>query len=267
MIPTVCATIKRNRKKLLRTNYLSSVIGRLIASIYTIILSIFVFNYMASGTVEKEFSFYAGTTDYLVYIIIGAVSYSTAISILMAVGRFFMMEVREGTIYSLLITPASKLSLLLGSGLEQMQRSICEVAAVFLVCFAINISIPIPSLAQIFIILFSFFFSIFSMGIFVAYLMLFFRDTYITQNTIFLLISILCGISFPIQYLPIGVQYLSELIPLTHALQLIRTIIYMNAPFVVYQNILCKLLVTTALFWGIGMFLLKSYFCLHDDKL
>lgn len=52
--------------------------------------------------------------------------------------------------------------------------------------------------------------------------MLYTRDTFIVQNTLFTITALLCGFQFPRQYLPDYLQAIGEIFPLTYALQLLR---------------------------------------------
>ena len=52
--------------------------------------------------------------------------------------------------------------------------------------------------------------------------MLYFRDTYITQNTLFVTMAFVSGVTFPIQYLPEWIAPLSYIMPLTPALEAFR---------------------------------------------
>lgn len=76
--------------------------------------------------------------------------------------------------------------------------------AAFIVCFILSL------------------FSFFVVSMPLACIMLYTRDTYISQNTLFALIFLLCGITFPYQYLPDSIQLMSRLIPVTYAAELIR---------------------------------------------
>tara|TARA_B100000965_G_scaffold393544_1_gene404588 strand:+ start:75 stop:581 length:507 start_codon:yes stop_codon:yes gene_type:complete len=60
------------------------------------------------------------------------------------------------------------------------------------------------------------------MSILLASVMLYFRDTYLSQNTLFLFVFLVCGITFPVEYLPTWVQTISRYIPVTTSLRLIR---------------------------------------------
>lgn len=64
----------------------------------------------------------------------------------------------------------------------------------------------------------------FSMGVFLSNIMLWFRDTFISQNTIFLIIFLVSGITFPIELLPKFLRVISNFIPLTYSIKAIRTL-------------------------------------------
>jgi ABC-2 type transport system permease protein len=55
-----------------------------------------------------------------------------------------------------------------------------------------------------------------------ATIMLYTRDTYISQNTLFSLMFLLCGVTFPVQYLPQWLQWISKIIPVTYSFDIIR---------------------------------------------
>lgn len=260
------ATCKRNRKKILRANYWSSIVGRLISSIYTIIFSVLIYKYIAMSSVNYTFKTYAGTDNYLGYVIIGTVVYSISISGLMAIGRFYMLEIREGTLSSILITPVSRMLFPLGSAVEQMERSIIEIIIIYFICICANIHIGAVSLVEFSILLGALFLTIYAMGSILSYFMLLFKNTYIIQNTFFLLINILCGVSFPIEYLPEQIQFIPKLLPLTYLLQFIRNVMFLNFTVRDCGNIVLKLLLTSGIYWGVGNFLVIRYLAENGDN-
>lgn len=65
-------------------------------------------------------------------------------------------------------------------------------------------------------------FGFFSLSMVLGAIMLYTRDTYISQNTLFTGMLLLCGITFPIEYLPYPLKILAELIPVTEISNLIR---------------------------------------------
>ena len=63
------------------------------------------------------------------------------------------------------------------------------------------------------------------MGITLSSVMLYTRNTYLTQNTLFVTMSLVCGITYPVQYLPGWVQGIAQIFPLTPAVELFRNVV------------------------------------------
>jgi len=61
--------------------------------------------------------------------------------------------------------------------------------------------------------------------------MLYTRDTYISQNTLFAILFLICGVTFPVQYLPSWLQTLAQFIPVTQALFVVRASVLQGADF------------------------------------
>ncbi len=65
--------------------------------------------------------------------------------------------------------------------------------------------------------------------------MVFTRDTFITQNTLFIIITVVAGVAFPVSYLPSIVQIVSYLIPLTSAISIVRLLVsYQTIPLMLW---------------------------------
>lgn len=66
----------------------------------------------------------------------------------------------------------------------------------------------------------------FGMSVFLANVMLQLRDTYISQNTLFILIYLVSGITFPKEILPKALQLIGNILPLTQALEVFRILCF-----------------------------------------
>lgn len=88
--------------------------------------------------------------------------------------------------------------------------------------------------------------------------MLLTRDTYIVQNTFMAIILIICGITFPINFLPIVIQGIGMVFPLTPALIAFRNCIIANQSL--YENIdlIVLALLSSIIFTILGIFILKK---------
>ena len=93
----------------------------------------------------------------------------------------------------------------------------------------------------------------FCMGLSLSAVMLEARDTYITQNTLFFLMSLTCGIAFPIQYLPQWVQSFAQIFPLTPAVELFRRVMIHGQGIGENVELLAQLLILSVIYAVIGI--------------
>ena len=163
-------------------------------------------------------------SDYFSYAAVGLVYYNASIAILMNVGRALITEVREGTLESTLVSPFNIVYYYLGIFLEQFVRTFLEFLFSYII--AILLGADLQQITLLILLLGFLYVSIcsFSMGVFLSNIMLWFRDTFISQNTIFLIIFLVSGITFPIELLPKFLRVISNFIPLTYSIKAIRTL-------------------------------------------
>src|SRR5205085_11894948 len=71
---------------------------------------------------------------------------------------------------------------------------------------------------------------LFGMSVVLGAVMLATGDTYLSQNTLFIAMLLLCGFTFPPNYLPLPLQWLGAALPVTGALRLLRSALLYNTP-------------------------------------
>lgn len=223
MYSVILSTYKKNRMGILRAVPWSYMVSRVVTGITQIVFPYFLYRYYMQGRVSGTFLAYTGGADYITYVVLGAALDVLAVATLMNVGRALITELREGTLESLLISPMSRTAYFLGCFLEQTTRALLEFGAVLLVGVLLGAKPAYFFSVQTLLALFLAMFSFFCMGLALSSLMLKTRDTYLTQNTLFISMSLVCGISFPVQYLPMWVRHISRLFPLTPAVELFRS--------------------------------------------
>lgn len=165
--------------------------------------------------------------DYFTYATTGVLFYSLSITILMNVGRALITEVREGTLTSLLITPYKIMHYYFGAFIEQFWRAIIEFFALFIISTFLGANLFSTSLQKwgigiLFVSIVSF-----CMSVFLSNIMLMLRDTFISQNTLFILMFLVSGVTFPREILPQWLQIIGDFIPMTQVLEVIRIL---NSP-------------------------------------
>ena len=210
------------------------------------------------GNLNNEFSEYVNGADYITYIVLGSALNVLAVATLMNIGRALITELREGTLEMLLLSPAPRSEYFLGCLLEQTTRAFLEFGTVLIVggLFGAKLSYFLSARALITILLAIL--SFFCMGILLSSVMLYTRDTYLTQNTLFVTMSLVCGITYPIQYLPDWVQNVAQIFPLTPAVTLFRNVVIGHENLISNHLLIIQILVLSGIYLVLGMIWYQS---------
>ncbi|WP_430603046.1 hypothetical protein IGJ02_000375 [Enterococcus sp. DIV0724b] len=226
---------------------------KLFNSIIGIFIPIFIYKYVFFEHLSTQFTTYSKTSDYIIYISLGHLANIISFSTLLNVGRCIISEIREGTIDVFVLSPASRIGYFLGVYTEQISRTFLEVLFVIVILLFLGINLVTPYILVIIMVL-TCITSIasFSMAMMLASLMVFTRDTFITQNTLFFIMSIICGVSFPIEFLPQPVQFLSYLLPLTYSTKLFRNVLVLNSSLIQNWLLIVVMIVLGSIYFALG---------------
>lgn len=222
MFSIIKATFIRNTKIMLRAYPWSFVIGHILSGVYTVLFAYFTYHYVFEGSLDSRFLQYTGSSDYLSYTILGGACYSLAVSTLMNVSRSLITELREGTLDSLLLTPSSRKGYFVGNVLQQLMRTIFEFAVILGVGAVFGLTLSQANLWGTVVTWVISTAAFFCQALLLGSLMLRFRDTYITQNTLFVIMAFVSGVTFPVQYLPVWLQPIGLIMPLAPAAEAFR---------------------------------------------
>jgi ABC-2 type transport system permease protein len=261
------ATFKRNFIIQIRAYPKDFFIGNTLSAIYIALSAFFMYYLMFKGSMNESFLDYAGTSDYMSYVIIGNCMYIYVVRTCLNVSRSLITELREGTLESLMVAPFKRVQYFLGNMLQQTITTSAEIMVSILVClpFGVNFSNINPlSTALAFIVSL---FAYFAVSMMLANIMLYFRDTYISQNTLFALMFLICGVTFPVQYLPGWVQFISKLIPVTQSLELIRNSAISGMGIAEQMNNFIYIIVLSSIYCFIGFRLLKNVEAIALEKI
>lgn len=219
---TLRATFIRNFTIQLRAYPKDFFIGNLLTGIYTTLSAFFMYSLMFKGNMKSSFQAYTGTGDYMSYVIVGTAVYLYVIRTCLNVSRSLITELRQGILESLMLAPFRRVQYFMGNMLQQTVTTSFEIAITILLSIPFGVRFSNFNFLSFIVTFILGLFSFFSLSMVLACIMLYFRDTYISQNTLFALLFLLCGITFPYQYLPRCIQVVSRLIPVTDAITLIR---------------------------------------------
>lgn len=258
MWQVIFSTYHKNRIVILRAVPWSFMVSRVITGVTQIIFPYFVYRYFMHGNLNNEFSKYVNGADYITYIVLGSALNVLAVATLMNIGRALITELREGTLEMLLLSPAPRSEYFFGCLLEQTTRAFLEFGTVLIVgvLFGAKLSYFLSARALITILLAIL--SFFCMGILLSSVMLYTRDTYLTQNTLFVTMSLVCGITYPIQYLPDWVQNVAQIFPLTPAVTLFRNVVIGHENLISNHLLIVQILVLSGIYLVLGMIWYQS---------
>lgn len=253
-IRAVFASSRRAIQENIRAFPWSFFASRLLTSFFVIL-----FAYFISHVLFNKVSFMGmRSSDYLTYIVVGMGLQTYADAVLLGVGRSLIVERRMGTLESLYLTPSSQYAYLVGVMLQQVLVTTVDFLIIMIVGFVFGAHFDKVNLPTFFLALAVGQVGFFGMGILLAAVMLYLRETYITQNTVLAVLFLICGVLFPIEYLPEWVQKIASMIPLTHALILARGSALLGLSLNQQSYTFFALLSLSLFYCGIGIFFVQK---------
>ena len=257
MWQTFRATFRRNYLTMHRAYPWSFFIGNILSAAYTVLFAYLTYNYVFLGQMETRFADFAGTGDYISYVVLGGTVYSLAVSMLMIVSRALITELREGSLEALLLTPSSRKGYFLGTGMQGLMRVGIEFSVMILIGWFLGLNLTHINGLAAFIVLSITIGSFFAQALLLGSVMLYFRDTYITQNTLFIVMAFVSGVTFPTQYLPGWLQPLSMMMPLNYGLQAFRRSVIEGSGLWASRSELASLIVLSLIYFAIGVWAIQ----------
>jgi len=187
------------------------------------------------------------------FIVPGLVGVILAMTCIIFASGSIVKEKENGTLDQVMVTPVRPLELFLGKvipvvAIAYLQMSVLFGAARLLFHVPIAGSVPLLYLCALFFII-----PLLGLGIKISTL----ADTQAQASQMatltFLPFVFLSGYIFPIEGMPVVFQWISELIPLTHFLIIVRAIVLRGVGLPAFWLALAKLLGLTVLIWTFAL--------------
>jgi ABC-2 type transport system permease protein len=167
----------------------------------------------------------SGTADYTTYMLIGTTIWMWINTMLWGFGTSLRVEQIRGTLESNWLCPIPKISLLLGYSIFQLFTSIIfMVVSIIEFKFFYNFEFIGSPLSALLIIIISIP-AVYGIGFIFASLVMWAKEA---NSMVFLvrgIMTIFCGITYPLAVLPTWMRRVSDFIPLTHSINALRAII------------------------------------------
>ena len=157
------------------------------------------------------------------YVAIGNALQSMAYVSVFAVCNITGEEKNQGTIEGLLVSPANRFSVFVGRAMVQIVNGLATVTIAFLyAALVFNVDFSQANYLGLVVVVLVTTFAMTGFGLMLSSLGLFLRTSMIVAN-IFLFVGLLvCGVNFPVAYLPAYFRPLSYAIPMTYGTEAAR---------------------------------------------
>jgi ABC-2 type transport system permease protein len=250
-------TIKKDLLTKYRAYPIDFFIGNVLTGFYTILGAYMMYKLLFEKNMAASFTAYAGTSDYISYVLVGSLTYLFVVRTCLNVSRSLITELREGTLESLMLAPFRRVEYFLGNMLVQTVTTTVEVLISLIVAIPFGIHFPDFNAVSFLIAVLVALYSFFGVSMVLGCIMLYTRDTYISQNTLFAFLFLVGGVTFPSQYLPLWLRNFGDLIPITRVITLIRSSVLLGQGVGEQLPIIGSVMLLSTLYLFAGFFLMK----------
>lgn len=208
---------------------------------------------LAGGTMSEEFASATGTPDWLSYVVLGSVLYMYVMSAIWGMGNALRWEQMSGTLESLLVSPVSRIDILMGAALAETITTTLTATVQFVVLLLIfGIPFAFSRILPFIVILTLMLLAFYGFAMAMAGIVMIFKDPDALTQFLDTMFYVLIPVRYPISKLPYAARILSLLIPATYALTAIRAIILLNKNIYAVLDVIAILGIFTLCLWIFG---------------
>jgi ABC-2 type transport system permease protein len=198
---------------------------------------------LIGGRYSDSLMHLVGTGDIVTYIFTGYIIMGFIGTSVWAMGFSIRKEQWYGTLESIYVTPASRISLILGMALHSVVYQGIAVLFEFSVIYAIfGLALRIEGILPALIIFALMMFALCGFGIFVSSLALILKEGWIISEGLYSVLMILSPVAYPLTVLPNIAQQMSKVFPTAPALIGMRSFLIENYTPEVIGNVFLHLL-------------------------
>ena len=194
--------------------------------------------FVGGGNASTYFAIRTGTTNILVYEMLGSAIWMTSWVVVEDVGVSLRNEQVSGTLEQNFLAPIDRATLLVGMSLAD----IVITTAIFLIAVGITVALTMPTdivaLLQAYLMLLIGLVPLFGICFLFAGIIIKFKEPYVFVQIVNVLFAVLTGTYYPVALLPSWIQLLSRFLPQTYVIENMRQIILANKNLVsLYGNV------------------------------
>jgi len=174
------------------------------------------------GMLSSESGSALGAAGYLSFITIGNAFYVFVYAAAFVVGRVMSWDRVMGTIEATSITPMNPLAYMAGVMVGAELNASIDFVAVFIIGLFFGFQVTSFNALLFFSSLLLTAFALFGIGLIANAIILSFRDRNTTSNTLMIIFMVFSGIVCPVELMPYWAQIISNALPLTYGIRLMR---------------------------------------------
>ncbi|MFQ6089611.1 MAG: ABC transporter permease [Candidatus Methanofastidiosia archaeon] len=206
--------------------------------IFWVVPFIFQGEALVGGLNSESFANYAGTQEFIPYVLIGAILNTYVMSALYGMSSSLRLESFWGTLEYILGSPSKKISILLGKALsESFTATFFALSQTVISVILFGLEITFGKVLPILLVLILLILGLYGMAIGLAGLTLQIKETRSLIHTIENLFYLFSPVRYPTDINPIT-KMVSLIIPITYALIVVRGIMLLNeSVFNLWKNV------------------------------
>lgn len=206
-----------------------------------------------SGQALAAFDARAGTDNYVGYIIFGTTLWMLLNSVLWTLGSHLRQEQVRGTLEATWTTPASRVSMLVGTAALQLVQSTAMVALSLLtvkLVWGFEIVGNLGLLAGLLLLSMA---PVIGLGMLFASFVVYFKEINALVFLVRGIFMVFAGMTYPIEVLPAWMQTVSGWLPLTYSIRALRIVGLAGGGWTDVRGDVAALVVFAFVFLGLGL--------------
>jgi ABC-2 type transport system permease protein len=194
--------------------------------------------FVGGSNASAYFAIRTGTTNILVYEMLGSAIWMTSWVVVEDVGVSLRNEQVSGTLEQNFLAPIDRATLLVGMSLAD----IVITTVIFVIAVGVTVALTMPTdivaLLQAYLMLLIGLVPLFGICFLFAGIIIKFKEPYVFVQIVNVLFAVLTGTYYPVALLPFWIQCLSGFLPQTYVIENMRQIILANRNLVsLYGNV------------------------------
>ena len=214
--------------------------------------------FIGGGNAALNFAARTGTSNILVYEILGSAVWMTSWVVVEDVGVALRDEQMKGTLEQNFLAPVNRFTLLVGISLTDIAITTC----IFFIVVGVTLAFTMPGaylgLLQAFLLLLVGLVPLFGIGFLFAGFVIKFKEPYVFTQVVNLVFGALTGTYYPVAILPYWVRGLSGVLPQTYVIENMRQIVLANQTLVSLYGSIFILLALALAYPTIGYAIFKE---------